>query len=267
MLISHNQLACYEACSKQYEHKYVLNTEKDADYIENTDNFHYGSVVHKIAEFVMTNYFTTVEQFEEMFLFISSLFEFEHMEQFTSLEFKAKMYLHYKHLLQFKDTNNIVLIKNEIEVKNDQFYGRIDAILEVNKEICLVDYKTCASFDLMKPSQLHNDMQLNLYYNLLKNSYNITKICHIELLKSKYKLTAKDANNYQLLAQRIEANKTYEDFIRFVDVDISKINEVPLQRIFILSDGINKQEFACNFNNCINKYRQKCPYFKQCNKE
>jgi hypothetical protein len=244
-----------------------LNTAKDDDYIENTDNFHYGSVVHKIAEYVMQNEYTETGQFAEMYAYLASLFEFEHIELFNSTEFKAKMFIHYMTLLKLKEVNNVKLIANELEVKNEMFYGRIDAILNINNEICLVDYKTCASFDDNKLTQLHNDMQLNLYYNLLKKSYEITKICHIELLKPRHKLTSKDNDNYLLLAERIIQNKDILEFIRLVSADVSKINNVPLDRIYRLSDGIVKQEFTCNFNNCINKYRQKCAYYKQCNKE
>jgi hypothetical protein len=273
MPISHNQLATYESCPRQYEHKYILNTKKDEDYVENVVNFHFGSVAHKFAEFIFLKKFecqNKVEWFNFLYDYIYSLFEFELFDDFENQEFKAKMYIVFLSLYNFRSSNKIEVIAQEFEVQTAEYYARIDAVLNINDVIHLVDFKTCASFDPLKPSQLHNDMQLNFYYNMLRHKYNITQISHIDLLKPRHKMTEKDNNNFMMLSNRLfkDSAKNISDYYRLVSVSSEKIKSSnALDRIFALTDGIKKEIYACNYANCINKFKQKCPFFKQCNKE
>jgi len=289
MRISNSQIDVFSKCQRLWVHKYLLKT--DPDFIEDTKNFFYGSLLHKILE-----NFAPRAEFEELFKnalkalgsgeYISEVAELEQNKKEFMLMY-AKMQIHFESFLIFLRANKTLkIVCREQIIETPTCKGYIDAIFKIGEEWYIVDYKTTGSFSDGIDTTLSTDGQLNLYASFteqlqeanpeLKN-LKFGGVMYLQFLKLKETFCQKCTTSADYV-QKIQKKKPFETLIRVALVKKEQLNHEKFRKEYIGSynemvrvaeDVANAVSFGKqNRKVCLrDSYGNKCPFMSHCYSE
>lgn len=179
---------------------------------------------------------------------------------------------------------NVIAVQDKIEVINkegDKLLGFVDIILEMQDgKRVLFDNKTSAR-EYARDSAEHSS-QLTLYYNCLKEKYNLTHVGYIVMLKQlkfntkktckecKHKITSrvKTCDN-ELSGLRCggELNEVSDPECP-IQVIISEVSpftqELVNQEFDLANKAIKSENWAPNLSSCVSYSGLTCEYVKYC---
>jgi hypothetical protein len=270
-------------------HKYLLKT--DPDFIEDTKNFFYGSLLHKILE-----NFTAGAAFEDLFKnSLKILGEGEYISEVEELKqnprdfmlMEAKMRIHFESFLMFLRANNsLKIVCKEQIIETQTCKGFIDAIFQIGDEWFIVDYKTTGSFSDGVDTTLSTDRQLNLYASF-KDQIQEAKpelkklkfggVMYLQFLKTKETFCQK-CSSVKDYVQKIQKKKPFETLIRAALVKEDLLDYEGFRKEYIASykemqqvagDVANGVSFGKqNRKVCFrDTYGNKCPFISHCYSE
>ncbi len=143
-----------DRCEREYAHRYILKTPKDADYID-PDYFKFGRAFHTILE--ETNH-------DQSKFTPDVLDKAVALNDLCPLFDRAKMLKCLQSYYKFHKTSGLKPIKIELKFNNGTFGGIIDTIgITKDKKWWIVDHKTAANLDPKLPYLIKNNQQLTFY--------------------------------------------------------------------------------------------------------
>lgn len=263
-----------DRCEREYAHRYILKTPKDPDYID-PNYFKFGRAFHEILE--ETNHDGSKFTLDILNLFVAK-------NDLCPLFERAKLLKCLESYYAFHKKSEINPVKLELTFNNGVFGGIIDTIgiSPKDKKWWIVDIKTAAFLDPMKPYLIKKNQQLSFYacFNeeIKDKIYEQIGIelkefggfIYRETKKPSERKTKKDLD-FEYFYGRLEPVETRENKILASEIDVDKIRSMinrKKNRCEEVVNIINEKGFehlSSNIGSCIHPvYKSVCKYFNTC---